>query len=673
MPRLIVHVYLLLLVFVRDTWISKVVALRVDDAYRTECENVMIRQLAGSHIREEECQRRVSEVYCSKLAAVELPVAFPTFCPLNSQLLSQPDYFEQGHYPMKDALAPEYREARHISVGFFILVSYMHLVQLVKRLVHDLWHETHIFLLHVDSKAPPALLSDLRGWTDNTPKLNNVHIFTQVDVKRSGASLLAAELSGLGRLLHLSQRWEYFLVLSDSDQSMRAPRFLQHFLNLHLGQSFINTEVLGGVPTSVAVECSSRVNSIKMGGHADGIPISPGLTFASGSQFVALHRDFAEFAALAAELLVDGIFDLKRALRNSSHGNTAQDVLREVLFFASPDETFFHTLAVNSHFCGTHVRHGLHFHDTQGNFLDESSRKYTDFATGSPPVLAEVQVPLLTQVRANNQIFFARKFDPTNSSSLAALAAISGVVERENQSRWMSIFHGFDWGRVLLRTIFDLQCMASVVLSGLEQQRAVGSAIDVVPSVYSLNMSFMGTTCLPKLRGFAGRGLTTTRGSLTLIEKYVVPGYGLDVVKEFEGQSSSLSPITWMRVGVGWNSDALQFSGTVSLIGAAAAINRGIYLVVHWRPAGRSRNCSVKWVSPEGQEFVRYESVMAWSMLSHSLKPEGKLPITSGWWHVEATAHEGIVVGSRRFYVFDERQTVPGEAVALLFQAKTTF
>ncbi|CAE8643137.1 unnamed protein product, partial [Polarella glacialis] len=55
----------------------------------------------------------------------------------------------------------------------------------------------------------------------------------------------------------------------------------------------------------------------------------------------------------------------------------AREVLNEVLGFASPDETYFHTLAVNSEHCTAHIRYNFHFHDTQGNFLYEASQLYT--------------------------------------------------------------------------------------------------------------------------------------------------------------------------------------------------------------------------------------------------------------------------------------------------------
>ncbi|CAE8702832.1 unnamed protein product [Polarella glacialis] len=264
--------------------------------YLANCRNAMAGQLERSHISDPACQKRVAEVYCARLLEVEHPRPLRSTCPLDADALASPSYSIEGHTPSGDVLATDYRPARHVALAVLILAAYRQQAEFVKHLVQTLWDPRHSFLIHVDPKSEPAgeLLHDLRSWTATEPSLSaNVHVHSEVVVKRSGASLLAAELYGLRELLQASEGWQYFLVLSDSDQLVRPPDFLQRLLALHLGSSFINTEVFRGRPKSVAVECADRVHSVRMGGQEEGIPARPNLTLA----FVVLHRSFAKFAA----------------------------------------------------------------------------------------------------------------------------------------------------------------------------------------------------------------------------------------------------------------------------------------------------------------------------------------------------------------------------------------
>lgn len=657
---------------------------------RRNCERLMEQQLKSSHLKDdEECRHRVQQVYCAKLASVTHSASFSSSCPLDMGALSSPNHPVAGHLPPLDVSETEYREVKHVSIAFLVLVFYSHLAGLVKRLVDDLWHPGHTFLLHVDRKAAPALVDDLRAWASVRSGMrtrSNVHVRSEVDVKRSGASLLAAELVGLRDLLSLSRDWKYFLVLSDSDQLIRIPAFLQHFFTLHSGFSFINTEVLGGKPRQVAVECPRRVHAVLMGGHEDGIPTVSGLSLCSGSQFVALFRPFAEVAVQAADFIRDGAFDalavLDRRLNDTSI-TAVHEVLREVLFFASPDETFFHTLAVNSEFCSSHMRHGFHFHDTQGNVLDESIRQYTDFPTGSPPTLAEGHFKLLAEVRALQPMAFARKFDPSNASSMALLDSIGRALSTAAEPQWVEVEMGEAWAGALAPALLGADCAAEAGLSTVRQVVfPVRSVFDIVPAVYRLRLAVGATRCLDGSAAAAAagpaaaatRGAAMVAGEVWLTEKYAVPvalgtAGGAALAVALRGAATAVSPLAWLRVGTGWDGESLHFEGSAAVVGAEASVASGLFVVLHWRPAAAARRLLITWTGPDDQRLQVEEPTAAWALLSHSRAPLPSAP-AHGNWSVEVSQRLGRgrrVVGERRFFVFGTGRVVPAEVVGLLF------
>ncbi|CAJ1393657.1 unnamed protein product [Effrenium voratum] len=140
-------------------------------------------------------------VYCARLQEVERPRPFLAACA-----------------PPPTEVEATYHDFQEISLAALILAAYQHQLPVLKSLVSSLYHARHHFLIHVDLKSA-TLLEGLKAWA---APFRNVHVRSQVSVKRSGASLLAAEIYGMLELLNLSA-WHYFLVLSDSDQMAGGP------------------------------------------------------------------------------------------------------------------------------------------------------------------------------------------------------------------------------------------------------------------------------------------------------------------------------------------------------------------------------------------------------------------------------------------------------------------
>eukprot|EP00439_Symbiodinium_sp_Y106_P079226 s515_g17.t3 len=694
-------------------WLLWATLASAEEAYLRDCHRLMESQLRDSHIQPA-CHQKVAGIYCSRLLEVERPRPLARNCPLDPLRMASPNHAVEGDVPPMAGM--QRRNLQELTFGVLVLAAYEAQLGLVQRLLTSLWRRTHTFLVHVDLKSE-QLERKLRDWSTSDPKLApNVHVERAVGARRSGASLLAAELYGLKRLLSISKTWHYFMTLSDSDQmarnsdleklsraafatlsrlergdgihcvqrghsqklgldatrqltksgvnrcvnSVRPAEYLQRVLGLHWGRSFINTEVLDVKPKSIAVECSDRVHAIRMGGHQDGIPIRPNLTLASGSQFVVLHRDFAEFALdglgetgeEVLKLVADGPDYIGRI--NQSSRSLAREVLNEVLFFSSPDETFFHTLAVNSLYCTSHLRYNFHFHDTQGNFLDESSRSYTDFPTGSPPVLTSSSLPLLQQVREQHPIIFARKFDAANASSMSFLEAHVEQLLKPSITTWQpaSGIYAHAFGSLL---------GACGEIAGVRYLSEGGSF--GTPQRLSLRAT-VSRWCVQRASA-ALRGQVPVRGDVLLSERFVQP-----VVGDVTNSATALSPLHWIRVGAGWDPVLLRFTGVAGLIPLSQARSMGFFAVSYWERCAVQRRLRLRCRSPSGSSTETEEVLLPWQPISVTRVP---LPAgaTAGWWSLDIEQLSSDPLGEIPTASSDDRLHVLAQARFYLFGKDT--
>eukprot|EP00434_Breviolum_minutum_P041871 symbB.v1.2.037249.t2/scaffold5442.1/size27163/3 len=129
------------------------------------------------------CQRKISGVYCARLLEVERPQPFTSQC--KSDVPTEATKMVYQHF------------SRPGFIRSFVKLSPREALQ------------GHSFLIHVDKKAP-MLQKSLESWAKD---FDNIHVRSKISVKRSGASLLAAEIHGLQELLTLSRSWHYFVLL----------------------------------------------------------------------------------------------------------------------------------------------------------------------------------------------------------------------------------------------------------------------------------------------------------------------------------------------------------------------------------------------------------------------------------------------------------------------------
>eukprot|EP00913_Durusdinium_trenchii_P007045 g6628.t1 len=349
------------------------------------------------------------------------------------------------------------------------------------------------------------------------------------------------------------------------------------------------------------------------------------------------------------EWVVGAIWENAR-IRNES---LSRQVLNEVLFFPSPDETFFHTLAMNSHFCRSYATYNFHFHHTEGHFLDQSSQRYTDFPTGSPPVLTLKEVPLLTEVRAFHPIIFARKFDASNHSSIRSLAQ-----KRQGLKGRFALGQAINrWAPATGSFSKILDAVSHGDLRGAEQQLSSTSIFDTLPASYRLYVQH-AHSAQPHFRE------ARVNGTLWLTERYAVPQEPKDLLWTH-------SPIQWIRVGTGWNSSDLQFHGAVSVLSTLEA-QQGLWAAFYWHLGQPARHLQISWSSPNGRRI--------WELPAYQLFSVAKAPLQgvpeAGWWLVEVAtgypqpglqdtqAKLQVRVVSRRFFLHDS-STPQGQVICV--------
>ncbi|CAE8609984.1 unnamed protein product [Polarella glacialis] len=400
----------------------------------------------------------------------------------------------------------------------------------------------------------------------------------------------------------------------------------------------------------------------------------------------------------------------------------AREVLNEVLGFASPDETYFHTLAVNSEHCTAHIRYNFHFHDTQGNFLDEASQLYTDFPTGSPPALVASHLPLLLQVRSLHPLVFARKFDASNASSTQFLRSSVLQLAKAARPSWAPLT-----GHLVLagHAVFDLAPATYALRLGrlargclLRQRRdvavgdktaqqqqpqqqpqqqqqknqqqqqyrlaALGRRAERPAPARANNNNINNNNSNninnnnKSLRPIALRAHSGAKGVLLLTELYAVPGLK-GASTGSPPAAAEKSPLAWLRVGSGWDAAQLRFSGACSVVDAEEASREGLFAVLHWHAASVRRKLTIRWVGPGGAE-LQSEEVPEWQLLSGIRAPLPAQGFEPGWWSLEVVqlemhqgapleggAHRGqrrgqTMLGQRRFFLFGP-DTPPDAAV----------
>ncbi|CAH8619356.1 unnamed protein product [Heterobilharzia americana] len=275
----------------------------------------------------------------------------------------------------------------------------------IRRMFKLIYHIRHYFYIHVDARCD-YLFTMVKSFIRNYPP--NVYITpTRLSPVWGGQSLLDMFLSSLKDLSTNMRdwKWDFVINLSESDMPIRPNHELVTYLShnrdkiflrsfSHTGQSFLRNQGFG----QLFLECDSYV------WHLGERPIPPRIILDGGSDWMILPKVFVDYVIHSEDRL---IHDVKEYFRYS----------------LLPVESFFHTVAQNTHFCTSVINHYLRFINwkrPQGCGCKYGS--VVDWCGCSPLTLngpkdAESLCELTGKCLKPNYdlqpLFFARKFDST--------------------------------------------------------------------------------------------------------------------------------------------------------------------------------------------------------------------------------------------------------------------
>ncbi|VUZ43222.1 unnamed protein product [Hymenolepis diminuta] len=304
----------------------------------------------------------------------------------------------------------------------------------VQRMFRLIYHTSNYFYIHVDLKSE-YLYSRCKKLEEIFP--NNVRVTSNRQNPIWGApSLLGLIMDVLQDLFKNFPhwKWDFFINLSETDLPVMPVWKLIRLLNSHRGRIFlrqsseeifkyIHSEGLG----YAFLQCGNYIWRVGQRSPLDGIVIH------GGSDWLILPRAFAYYSVYSNDSLVRG---LRAWFQNA----------------ILPVESFFHTLAYNSHFCDRIVNANLRMINWQrprGCSCKKTS--IADWCGCSPSVFSGPQavIELLDVLnRDASPVAFARKFDSTID------VAMVNYMERKLLKRQLPFYEDAD---LYLESVYSAQ------------------------------------------------------------------------------------------------------------------------------------------------------------------------------------------------------------------------
>ncbi|XP_069125008.1 xylosyltransferase 1-like [Argopecten irradians] len=273
----------------------------------------------------------------------------------------------------------------------FVLTVNGRAVRQVRRLIKAVYHRDHYYYIHVD-KRQEFLFRELLPLEKQFP---NIHLArTRFATIWGGASLLQAHLQFLQELLSMKEwNWDYYINLSESDYPIKRLRTLELFLTKYKGYTFLKSH---GRDTMRFIQKQGLENTfLECENHLWRVAkrtFPSGFRLDGGSDWVALHREFASYASQSKTELVAGL----------------KQVFKYTLL---PVESFFHTLIHNSPFCDKCVDNNLHMTNWRRRQGCKCQYKHiVDWCGCSPNDLKSSDFDRLLAYE-HRPTFFSRKFE----------------------------------------------------------------------------------------------------------------------------------------------------------------------------------------------------------------------------------------------------------------------
>lgn len=119
-------------------------------------------------------------------------------------------------------------------IAYFILVHRYPLQ--FKRLFRAIYDPENHYLIHVDKKAGPDLLKDIKKFLKDFP---NTSILKSQSVVWGGYSMVETELRGIKKLLETSKIWTHFINLSGQDFPLKTQKEIKDLLRVGKGKDYM--------------------------------------------------------------------------------------------------------------------------------------------------------------------------------------------------------------------------------------------------------------------------------------------------------------------------------------------------------------------------------------------------------------------------------------------------
>lgn len=134
--------------------------------------------------------------------------------------------------------------ASDVRIVYFILASRPSAPTMVTRLIHALYHPSHLFLVHVDLKANTSILTQLQSLAETR---TNVHVLkTRRLVQWGGFSMVFAMLDAIASFIDRVD-FDFFINLADSELALRTNEEIMSFLRPFRGRGFVRID--GALPS----------------------------------------------------------------------------------------------------------------------------------------------------------------------------------------------------------------------------------------------------------------------------------------------------------------------------------------------------------------------------------------------------------------------------------------
>lgn len=216
-------------------------------------------------------------------------------------------------------------------IAYFILVH--RYPEQFQRLLTAIYSPHNYYLLHVDKRSGRELFHRIQQMVKDYP---NVSLLPSQNVVWGGYSMVDVELNAINKLLKINTKWEYYINLSGQDFPLKSQQDIQRYLEDNIGKNFLTfanqKEERPNTLNRIRNYYMESTNGFK------GKPVRRAYLKNTipyiGGQWKILTRDCCDFI---------------------THNRNVSKYRKYYRHTLIPDESFFQTVLMNTHYTGTLV------------------------------------------------------------------------------------------------------------------------------------------------------------------------------------------------------------------------------------------------------------------------------------------------------------------------------